>query len=97
MHPRIQQVVARAVEESESQGRTARALQNATAEAASRLLRLLQKADETWQNAGDVDHWVRSPLRFLGGRTPAALALESEEGLQRVMLVIERIDYGIFS
>jgi putative toxin-antitoxin system antitoxin component (TIGR02293 family) len=66
-------------------------------EGADRLSRLLARADEMWGDAAKVNRWVQSPRTVLGGKSPAALAVEGEEGLERVMELIGRIEHGIYS
>jgi uncharacterized protein (DUF2384 family) len=52
---------------------------------------------EVFNNEKDkFRRWLDSPILFLNGGKPCEL-LESEEGLERIILLLISIEYGIFS
>lgn len=61
-----------------------------------RLLRVMAKARETFQNAEKAERWLKGPNRALGGRTPLE-ALQTESGARLVENVLGRIAHGVYS
>jgi len=61
-----------------------------------RLLRVMAKARETFQNVEKAEHWLRTSNRALGGRTPLE-TLQTEIGARLVENVLGRIAHGVYS
>lgn len=61
-----------------------------------RLLRVMAKAKETFQNTEKTERWLRSSNRSLGGRTPLE-ALQTESGARLIENVLGRIGHGVYS
>lgn len=49
---------------------------------------------EVLESKDDFIHWLKSPIRALGYKTPLSM-LETKEGIQLVLDVLGRIEYGI--
>jgi putative toxin-antitoxin system antitoxin component (TIGR02293 family) len=65
-------------------------------ERALRLGRLLQLAQEVFEDREAAARWFRQPLRGLGGATPLE-ACATEPGAREVEQVLGRIEHGVFS
>ena len=61
-----------------------------------RLLRVMARAHETFQNAEKAERWLRSSNRALGGRTPLE-TLQTESGARLVENVLGRNAHGVYS
>jgi uncharacterized protein (DUF2384 family) len=69
-----------------------RQLQNPTAEA------IRARAVEVFGDEGRARSWLNSGLETFGGRSPEELVSTADPGqLRRVLEVLIRIDYGVFS
>jgi hypothetical protein len=58
------------------------------------LLRLLRRAEETFEGRDAVRRWLRSESRFLGGITPAEAIRVGR--LDRAEATLEGLDSGVF-
>lgn len=61
-----------------------------------RLLRVMAKARETFQNPEKAERWLKGSNRALGGRSPLE-ALQTESGARLVENVLGRIAHGVYS
>lgn len=61
-----------------------------------RLARVFSEAQEVLGDSDKARHWLRDPIRALGGRRPLDLLL-TEAGTRQVEDVLGRIVYGVFS
>ena len=61
-----------------------------------RLLRVVAKAKDTFQNEEKAERWLKKENRALGGRTPLE-ALKTESGARLVENVLGRIAHGVYS
>ena len=61
-----------------------------------RLLRVIAKAEDTFQNEEKARRWLRKPNRALGGDVPLEL-LRTESGARLVKQIIGRIAHGVYS
>lgn len=62
----------------------------------ARIARVLGSAEETFQNVGKANRWLRKPNRGLGGQIPLEL-LATEAGARLVEQALGRIAHGIFA
>jgi hypothetical protein len=58
--------------------------------------RVRAKAVDSLGGEEKADGWLRAPNRALGEATPLA-SLKTDEGVQAVLAVLVRLDYGVFS
>jgi len=61
-----------------------------------RLLRVMAKAKDTFQNEEKAERWLKRENRALGGRTPLE-ALKTESGARLVETVLGRVAHGVYS
>lgn len=67
--------------------------------ASERLLlleKLAQHGENVFENPDAFAHWLRRPLRVLGGHAPLAL-MDTATGLTLVDTILGRIEYGVYS
>lgn len=62
----------------------------------ARLARIIVRAEEALGVAENARHWLATPNRALGGRTPLSL-LGSDAGALAVERILGRIEHGIYS
>lgn len=62
----------------------------------ARVVRVVAKADETFQDAAKARTWLRRPNRALRGQPPIDL-LDTDGGVCAVEAVLDRIAHGVFS
>jgi putative toxin-antitoxin system antitoxin component (TIGR02293 family) len=70
-----------------------------TATESERILRLTRAIVAATESLGDRDNaarWLTGPVLALGGVTPLSL-LDTDVGLEQVLTILGRIEYGIFS
>ncbi len=58
--------------------------------------RMIARAEEVFGDSEKALRWLRRPNAALGNVTPIEL-LETPDGIQRVDMVLGRIEHGIFS
>jgi putative toxin-antitoxin system antitoxin component (TIGR02293 family) len=58
---------------------------------------LREKAEEVFGNKEKAMKFLAEPNRFLGRKAPLEIAVASDEGMNRVLTVIGRMEYGVFS
>ena len=61
-----------------------------------RLLRVIARAEDTFQDEEKARRWLRKPNRALDGDVPLGM-LRTESGARLVEQVLERIAYGVYS
>lgn len=61
-----------------------------------RLARVVERAEQVFENPDHALHWLKSPNRSLNGETPLGL-LDTELGAETVMDTLGRIERGVFS
>ena len=70
---------------------------NATeSERVLRLSRAIAAASESLGAADKAARWLQKPVRALGGVTPLSL-LDTDVGLEQVLTILGRIEYGVYS
>lgn len=57
------------------------------AEAAARVAKVRAEAVRIFKDEGTVEQFLRTPRALLDGRTPVAVAIDSEEGVERVLRI----------
>jgi putative toxin-antitoxin system antitoxin component (TIGR02293 family) len=61
-----------------------------------RLARVVQRAEEVFEDLGAAVDWLKSPNAALSGQTPLSL-LDTEIGTELVMDMLGRIEHGVFA
>jgi putative toxin-antitoxin system antitoxin component (TIGR02293 family) len=57
---------------------------------------LLERATEVLENKATAVHWLKSPKKSLGGKTPLDFA-DTEVGIEEVKELLGRIEHGVFA
>ena len=57
---------------------------------------LFERAMEVFPDKESASLWISTPLAELGDLPPVAL-VESEEQLKRALVILDRIEFGIFA
>lgn len=60
-----------------------------------RVARVIERADEVFEDPGAARVWLKSPNASLSGQTPMSL-LDTEIGAESVMDTLGRIEHGVF-
>ena len=61
-----------------------------------RVARVIERAEEVFEDSDAARIWLKSPNTALSGETPMSL-LDTEIGAESVMDVLGRIEYGVFA
>jgi putative toxin-antitoxin system antitoxin component (TIGR02293 family) len=61
-----------------------------------RLARVVQRAEEVFEDLGATVDWLKSPNAAFSGQTPLSL-LDTEIGAELVMDTLGRIEHGVFA
>lgn len=61
-----------------------------------RLARVIERAEEVFEDLDTAVDWLKSPNASLGGTTPLSL-LDTEIGAESVMDTLGRIEHGVFA
>ncbi len=61
-----------------------------------RMAEVLAQATRALGSVAKARRWLATPCRALDGQRPLAV-LEAPDGMHRVMIVLGRIEHGIFS
>lgn len=61
-----------------------------------RLARVIALAKEVFESEATVKDWLNRPNRALGGTKPLEL-LDTDAGVEQVVDLLHRIDYGVYS
>ena len=48
-------------------------------------------------DSSDAQEWLRSPATFLDGKSPFEVVARGEEGVRKIVDIIDRIEYGVFA
>ena len=57
---------------------------------------LLERATEVLEDKSNAVHWLKSPKKSLGGKTPLDFA-DTEVGIEEVKELLGRIEHGVFA
>lgn len=62
----------------------------------SRVQKILQHVSDVFETTEAAEHWVKTPVAALDGRTPLSM-LDTDAGIDGVRTVLIRIEHGVFS
>ena len=62
----------------------------------TRVIRVIDRAEDTLGDRGKAHHWLRTTNRALAGERPIDL-LDSDGGVRMVERLLGRIEYGVFA
>lgn len=61
-----------------------------------RLARVVERAEQVFENLDIATHWLKSPNTALAGATPLSL-LDTDIGAESVLDTLGRIEHGVFA
>jgi putative toxin-antitoxin system antitoxin component (TIGR02293 family) len=61
-----------------------------------RLFRVVAQAQDVFESANPAMSWLKRPNRALAGHAPIDL-LDTDAGTERVVELLDRIEYGVYS
>lgn len=61
----------------------------------ARVARVIERADEVFEDPGAAREWLKTANAALAGETPISL-LDTEIGAETVMATLGRIEHGVF-